>query len=113
MNTLKEFLSFVQNMRSLWGQVKNYAVTQKPTGAQLTSFLEQNVAPNVSQALQQRPEWQAAKRSTVDNQHELKQATMQTAANMPVLQGKNITEVENYVESMGKNLGFLEGGERQ
>lgn len=99
-------------MRSLWGQVKNYTLTQKPTGSQLTSFLEQHVAPNVSQALQHRPEWQAAKRATVDNQQELRQATMQTAANIPILQGKNINEVENYVENMGKNLGFLEGGER-
>jgi len=104
---LKEFIGFISNMRSLWGQVKNFTLTNKPTGAGIANFIEQNADPRISQAIQNRPEWQAAKRSTVDNQAELKNVAFQSAQNIPGFQGKSPQEAEEYMSDMANNLGFI------
>ena len=109
MGVLKEFISFITNMRGLWSCFKDYTLKNKPTGAQMTSFLEQNADPKMAYALNSRPEWQAAKRATYENQDELRNAALNTAQNMPGLQGKSSDEINNYIGRMGQNLGFLEG----
>jgi hypothetical protein len=118
-NMIKDFIAFISNMRSMWNSLKQWGMNSHaqsgrlPTGNDIANFIEQNSDPNMVRAAQQRPEWQAAKRSTVENQAELRQAAVQTAKEkIPIFQNKGDDEIMNYVSSMGQNLGFTDGGQQ-
>ena len=114
---LKYCIDFILKYRGFWNAYKGFVLSGKQNGATLTNFLTSNAhrfgddLGRAAQAINQRPEWQTAARSTHENMGELNNAVYHTAQHLPGLQGKSPDEINGLVRGIATNTGFFQEGE--
>ena len=107
MDTLKEVIKFITNLRGLWNTVKASVMSMRaPSPVGVADVIERNIAPEWADTLRKDEKWNSIRASRSFD--EAKQKALSYAKGIPIFQDQSEKEIEDYTMNMGRSLNFID-----